>query len=84
MAIRREPTYLSTDVWMSLRLLAKSDAPIVDGEGTLRHRTIDEIADEMLRKLITEKYPAISQYRKQMDKLERELVKQLGANERVN
>lgn len=67
MNIRREPTYLSTEVFRACWLLAQSQG-----------RTADEMADTLLRELIAEKYPQISQAQKQIHKLEAELVTELG------
>lgn len=77
--IRREPTYLSTDIWKACSLLAQSKGRVTDDHGMTRTVTVDEIADTLLRELFSEKYPQISQHRKTVKKLEAEFIKTLGA-----
>ncbi len=73
MSIRREPTYLSYEVYAALRLLAKSRSSEMES-GTV---TADGLANEMLRAYITEKHPQLFEHQKQIEKLERELIKTL-------
>jgi hypothetical protein len=66
--------YLSKDIWRGFWLLAKarnSGAP-----GTSIH-TIESLVDEILRKELTEKHPQVFEHQLQIDKLERELLKNL-------
>jgi hypothetical protein len=70
--IRREPTYLSTDVWRCLWLLAKTRSP---AEGQVA--TADEVADQILRETITERYPQLFEHQKQVAKMEKDLIKTL-------
>ncbi len=74
MGIRREPTYLSYEVHRALRLLAKSKG---NGEGR-PVITVDELADEMLAEVLVQRYPKITEHLRQVDKLEREIIKKLG------
>ena len=70
MNIGREPTYLSTDVWGALCLIAKSkDTGLANAAWTP-----DFVADEMLREKIKEKYPQLFEHQK---KVEAELIKTL-------
>ena len=71
MSIRRDPVYLSYDVWRALRLLAKSKSEPAEN----RILTVDQLADQMLSEIIVEKYPQIIEHQKQIDKLEKELLK---------
>jgi hypothetical protein len=72
MAIRRDPIYLSYDVWRELRLLAKAQTD----EGNIV--SADQVADEMLRQILSEKYPQLGEHQKKVVKMERELIKTLG------
>ena len=74
MSIRRDPIYLSYDVWRELRLLAKAQTD----EGNIA--TADGVADTMLRQVLTEKYPQLREHEKQVAKMEKELIKTLGGN----
>ncbi len=71
MSIRREPTYLSTEVWRALWLLSRS----LSSEGHLM--TVDEIADFTLRESIVRNYPQIFEHQKQLEKLDRKLIESL-------
>ena len=71
--IRREPTYLSTDVWRALHTISKAKVPRESYEVP----TVDKVADDMLRQIITEKYPQLFEHQKQVAKLEAELIKTL-------
>lgn len=73
MSIRREPTYLSTDVWRACMLIARSQSD--EGHKT----TADEVADFILRATIATEYPAIFDHLKKIDKLDTEMIKTLGA-----
>ena len=73
MSIRRDPIYLSYDVWRELRLLAKAQTD----EGNIV--TADQVADDMLRQVLTERYPQLQKHQKDVAKLERDLIKTLGA-----
>lgn len=73
MNIRREPTYLSTETWRVLWLLAKSGKFDKTGVST----TPDEIADDILRTTIREKYPQLFEHQKKVESMERELLKTL-------
>ena len=66
MSIRREPTYLSTDVWRALFIVAKS-----------QEITPDELANELLNELIRSRYPSVIKYLNEVHKLERELIESI-------
>jgi hypothetical protein len=72
--IRRDPIYVSFEVWRALRLLAKSKD---NGEGR-PIVTVDELADALLAEVLVERYPKITEHLRQVDKSERELIKVLG------
>jgi hypothetical protein len=74
MSIRRDPIYLEYDTWRELRLLAKAQTD----EGNIV--TADQVANDMLRKALTDSYPQLQEHQKQVAKLERELIKTLGGN----
>jgi hypothetical protein len=71
MTIRREPTYLSTEVWRALWILAKA------ASSESKTLTVDEIADNVLRKAIMATNPQVFKHQKQVEKLESELIKTL-------
>jgi hypothetical protein len=75
MSIRRDPIYLSYDVWRELRLLAKAQTD----EGNIL--TADQVADEILRQVLTERYPELREHEKQVANMEKELIKTLGREE---
>lgn len=79
MNIRREPTYLSREVGRMLWLDAKSKGPVTDEQGLQRVMTGDEIADGILRAYYKEKYPFVLEHLKAVDKMEKEVIKTLGA-----
>jgi hypothetical protein len=76
MSIRREEIHLSTKVSRALWLLAKRHGPITDNQGLSRIMTADELADGMLNLQIAEKHPETYRLLEQMDKLEREFLKE--------
>ena len=71
MSIRREPTYLSTDVWRAFMVLARSRS----SEG--KTITVDQVVDEVLRTLVEKEFPQLFEHQKQVAKLELELLKTL-------
>jgi hypothetical protein len=71
MSIRREPTYLSTDVWRACWLLSKWRS---DEARTI---TVDEMADGILRDSIKDKYPQLFEHQKKVESMEKELLKDL-------
>jgi len=73
MSIRRDPIYVSIEVWRWLRLLAKSES--IPEEN--RIMTADEIADTLLRQAIREQHPQLSAHQKEIDKLEKQLIETL-------
>lgn len=73
MAIRRDPIYLSSEVYRALWLVSK----INRSQGKDEIITPDEVADLMLRKSIAENYPAVFEHQKNVEKLEKELLKSL-------
>lgn len=76
MSIRRDPIYVSYEVWRALRLLAKAkQEPAVSGREIV---TADQLADEMLAEVLVERYPKITEHLKQVDRMERELAKTLS------
>ncbi len=72
MSIRRDPIYLSYGTWRALKLIGKARSE----EGNIV--TADQLADEFLQVVIKEKYPQLTDHQKQIDKLERDLIKTLG------
>ncbi len=71
MSIRRDPIYLSYGTWRALRLIAKAKSE----ESNIV--TADQLADEFLSAIITQKYPQLFEHQKHVAKLERELIKTL-------
>jgi hypothetical protein len=80
MPIRREPTYLSREVWRALYLVAQARSTKLDDQGLHKITTADEMADDLLRELITEKYPQLLEHQKAVAKLEKEVIKTLGGD----
>jgi hypothetical protein len=78
MNLRRDPTYLSSEVWRALWVIAKSRGKRTDAQGYEVLTTPDEVADDFLRELIKEKYPQILEYQKQVTKLEKALIETIG------
>ena len=70
--IRREPTYLSREVWRALWVLARSRAS-ENGQPM----SADEMADSLLRKTIKEQWPQIFVHQKRIDELEKKLIGEL-------
>lgn len=73
MNIRRDPTYLSSEVWKACWLIAKTRA----SEEGRPISTADEIADTILRETLEQKYPQIFDHLKLVAKQEKELLKTL-------
>jgi 3'-phosphoadenosine 5'-phosphosulfate (PAPS) 3'-phosphatase len=73
MNIRREPTYLSSDVWKACWLIARTRAS-EDGRPI---STADEMADSILREALEQKYPQIFKHLRDVAKQEKELLKTL-------
>jgi hypothetical protein len=73
MNIRREPTYLSSDVWKACWLISKTRAS-EDGRPI---STADEIANTILREALEQKYPQIFDHLRKVAKDEKELLKTL-------
>ena len=74
MAIRRDPIFLEYDVWRELRLVAKAQTD----EGNIV--TADQVANDLLRVVLTERWPQLQQHQKEVAKLEKQLIKTLGGN----
>jgi hypothetical protein len=77
MNIRREPTYLSSDVWKACWLIARAQSTEADADRGGNMRTADEIADTLLRTAIADKHPQVWEHLQAVTKLERELFKTL-------
>lgn len=79
--IRRDPIYVSTEVWRWLRLLSKAE-PVPENANTsydtiTRRATPDQIADQILRQAIREQYPQLAELQKAMDDLEGGIIQAL-------
>ena len=77
-AVRNEPIRISYEVWSVLRLLAKSRGNVEPG---LPRMTEDQLADDILLAALKELHPQIFEHRKSVEKLEKELLKELGHND---
>ena len=69
MSIRRDPIYISSDVWRSLFTVARS-----------QEKTPDELADELLAGVIRDRYPGVINYLKAVHALEKDIIKTLGGS----
>jgi hypothetical protein len=78
MNLRREPTYLSSDVWRACWLIAKFRSAKLDDAGLTRQTSPDEIAVELLRSAIKENYPWLLELQKAQAQLEDEAIKKLA------
>lgn len=67
MSIRREPTYLSTDVWRGLWIISGS-----------KDITPDELANTLLDEIIKERWPSVINYLSEVRKMEREIREAIG------
>jgi hypothetical protein len=81
MNLRREPTYLSSDVFRACYLLAKIRSGETDAQGLARTCSPDEIAVELLRWALKEKHPLLLEHQKKIAKLDEELLKTLGGRQ---
>jgi hypothetical protein len=79
MNLRREPTYLSSDVWKACLIIARWRSGKLDDQGMHRTTSVDEIANELIRASLKEHYPRLLEYNKILEKQEEELVKSLDA-----
>jgi len=77
MVLRREPTYLSTEVFRACLLLSKARGKRFDEQGLPTKCTADEVADGLLREIITSRHPSILEHQKVVAKLEENLITQL-------
>ena len=77
MSIRREPTYLSTEVHDALFLLGQAKSG-TDSQGLHHFVTPDEMADTLLREVILQRYPQLFEHGKAVHKLAQDLIKTLG------
>jgi len=75
MNIRRDPIYLSSEVWRACWLLAKARSPEPNEGGHIM--TADQMADDLLRDILNEKFPKLLEHQKTVEKMERELLKNL-------
>jgi hypothetical protein len=73
MSIRREPTYISTEVWRALRLVAKAASSTEEN----RIVSVDQLVDELLRRAIQISYPELLEHQKYIDKLDQDQIKKL-------
>jgi hypothetical protein len=79
--IRKDPCYLSHEVWRALWVIAKSRGKRTDAQGYEVLTTPDEVANDFLLELIKEKYPQILEHQRQAAKLEANLIKTLEPKE---
>jgi hypothetical protein len=78
MSYRQAEVHVSYEVLDSLWLIAKANPTVGVAAGDPdRKSTADAMADELLRKLIKEKFPQLSEHRKKVAADERELIKTL-------
>ena len=79
MNLRREPTYLSSDVWKACLIIARWRSSKLDEQGLHRTTSVDEIATELIRSSLKEHYPQLLAHHKRIEKEEEELIKNLEA-----
>lgn len=77
MSIREKPIYLSNEVHRALWIVAQVTDSKQDGAG-IRTATPDEIADDILRLTLRERFPTIFDHLVQVDKARKELIKSLA------
>ena len=69
--MRDKATYLETDVWRALWLLSRARSH------DQHNVTVEQLVDEILRSHITQKYPQLFQHQKAIEKLDKEILKDL-------
>lgn len=79
MNLRREPTYLSSDVWKACLIIARWRSSKLDAQGMHKTTSVDEIAVELIRSALKEHYPQLLEHHKSIEKQEEELIKSLDA-----
>jgi len=81
MTFREKPTYLTTEVWRAMWVLARARTARASGDepGVERHfTTVDEMVDLLLRQVIKDKYPQLLDHQRRIDELEKKLIGELG------
>jgi len=73
MNLRRDPIYITSEVWRALKLLANRDAIRTTAERT-EIATVDGLADSMLRETLKSKYPQLFEHQKKVAQMEKELI----------
>jgi len=84
MTFRDKPTYLTTEVWRAMWVLARArTARAGENEpGVERHfTTVDETVDLLLRQVIKDKYPQLLEHQRRIDELEKKLIGELEEGE---
>lgn len=79
MNLRREPTYLSSDVWRACLIIARWRSTKLDSQGLAKSTSVDEIATELIKSSLKEHYPQLLEHHKLVEKQEEELIKSLDA-----
>jgi hypothetical protein len=74
MSIRREPVYISTEVWKACWLIARAKT-----ETRPNVVTTDEMIDTLLREAIAEKCPELSDHKRDVDELDKKVIATLAA-----
>lgn len=70
----RYQIWIDGDLLHSLRMIAQTRPPKEDN----RHSSAEDIAEEMLRAALKEKYPQLLEHQKAINKMEKELLKTIG------
>jgi len=65
--IRRDPIYLSTEVWRCLWIVAKA-----------KETTPDELADNLLRESLNGIYPEVVKHHAEVTRMERSVIRDIG------
>ena len=76
--LRREPTYLSVEVFKACWLIGQAQSGTVDEHGLSRTVTADEVADTLLYETIKEKHREVFKYLKQIEKSDKAMIDQLA------
>ena len=79
MSYRRKQVWISSDVLAALEMIGEIRPPRIDEQGFSRILTEDEMADELLREMVKEKYPEILEFRTLVRKRRKAFLEELKA-----
>ena len=75
--MRRYQIYVNGEILKSLSLIAKTQSGKTDDQGMVTNCTAEDVAESLLKSVLKEKYPQLTEHFKTVDKLEKEVLKTL-------